>query len=341
MNNFYGRNPIPVVPLDHYNKQLLHYLHDYMEINDEKEYLDSQLSSTRQLFPNASEKAQIILRYKLYPDNLSYKKEYNAIKDEIGGNTNDIFWKYNNIIMRIIGKIAECVVVDNCNNDSECNRKLINLAMLKENINYNYADIEYSKYMAFSTSYKYTFKMDKEGFFNAYPSAKYSPCDTSIDIAWCLQDNPEVPLMYYYELNKGTIVGNFAHLQVKASTNCDSLFIKDYLITPIIVFDLDNNAESLKKRYPFSSLISARDIKPEMQNELEKYYRILLGYAAGIVEIDIDKLEYITNKEWNYLSQMSIKEILSNRILGVKESNIYEILCKHRKKAIITIPIKL
>lgn len=338
MNSFYGRNSINPIPYTHYNKQLKHYLYDYMGIIDEQEYFN------KRFHPNAKEKAQRILRYKFDPDNSEFQKECKAIEDEIGKTTREIFRKYNTIIMQIIGKIAECVIVDNCNNDTECNRKLINLAMLKQDINTFDNDIQYKDYMAFSTSYKYTFKFDEDNFFSAY-RVKYSPCETTMDIAWCLQNDPLVYLMYAFYENKKTIKADYAHLQIKATTNCYIEKLDQYPLTPIIVFDLDNNINVLKSKYPLFTIISARSIKYEMQNELEHYYKILLAYAAGIInKIDIDENEFYTNDILKYLNGMSMEEILNESLLGVNRSNFIKLINKQSKKIRIrevSLPLKL
>lgn len=314
MRDFYGRPVYNEFPIQDKCKRLTHYLRDYIEIANAEEYFK------KMSHPKANEKAKIILRYYFDSTNKEFERDYSRIKDDIGNNTFSFFIEYTNSIMKIIGKIAECVVVDTCNNNKFTNQKCINIALLKKDILYNYPEINYEKYSAFSTSYKFFFDTNEDNMLVAHKNFYYNPNDTSMDISWCEKDNELATLMV------GIDKMNYcraAHLQVKASTNLPHLPIQKYLVSPIIVFDFRGNIEILKEKYPRHIIFSARDINTQMHEELEFYYRQILAYVAGISDkLEITDEEYVTNTKLQFLFQLPFEQLIETKKLGVDIENI-------------------
>ena len=78
--------------------------------------------------------------------------------------------KYTRCIMQLVGSLAECVLVDNCANNSEINRICMNIALFKKEILQSY-DIPYDEYVAYSTSFSYmVYKDSKDGIYKTTSS---------------------------------------------------------------------------------------------------------------------------------------------------------------------------
>ncbi len=103
----------------------------------------------------ANNKEKIGLRWLLSPNpNKEFERDYQRHEDEFGNKTSNIIAKYTKCIMTLVGQLAECVIVDHCCNNENINRICINIDKLMPDIYNDYADIEYDKYVAFSTSSK-------------------------------------------------------------------------------------------------------------------------------------------------------------------------------------------
>jgi len=269
------------IPIESYSNQLAWYLHWYLDKLEKEALIFSE---------KATQKAKIALRWVIFPNDKEFKKDYNYIKDDIGNKTNLIIRNYTKCIMQLLGQVAECVIVDKCCSNPDINRICINIAKFKPNIYGDYSDISYDEYIAFSTSFKYViYKDELRNMFFQYNIPDYNPNHTSKDIAWCKKENilnqlkVDIPALDYLDNAK---------LQIKATLNSSNLELDSYYMTPVICFDLCNDIEKLKEKYPKHILFSMREISNEIETELEKYFKILAAYATGLIDhINITDIE--------------------------------------------------
>ena len=175
-----GREKIPEIPIESYSKRLIFYLHNYL---DKIEVRNKNKSW------KANEKAKIYLRWVIYPNDKELKRDYDGIKNDIGNKTKLAISDYTRCIMSLLGKLAECVVIDRCLHNRNTNIICMNIAKFKSDIYEEYKDLQYDDYMAFSPSYKYVFDYDEDGYLVKYPVPDFNPFHTSKDIAWCKKDN--------------------------------------------------------------------------------------------------------------------------------------------------------
>lgn len=324
-----GREKFPEIPIESYSKQLIFYLHKYLNMVDIHNNYNS---------PKANEEAKIYLRWFIKPNDKELERDFNYIKDDIGNKTWFAIYKYKRCIMSLLGKVAECVVIDRCINNRNTNIICMNIAKFKENIYEEYSDIKYDDYLAFSPSYKYIFAYDEDGFLVQYPSPDYNPLHTSKDIAWCKRDNivsqlkTEIPEVSYLDNAK---------LQIKTTLDCRNLNLssKSYILTPIICFDLCNDCEILKKKYPKHIIFSAKEIDQGMFDEVSAYFKILTAYATGMIDkIDISEKDVVKNLGLMKLFRMPVKYI--TYMTGKKReildtSGVIEMINEYKKPVVV------
>lgn len=267
------------IPIESYSSKLTWYMQEYLNM------VDIRLSD---ISPKANEKAKIALRWIIFPNNKEFEKDFNSIEHKIGDKTVQSIRMYTKCLMLLLGTVAECVIVDRCSCDSSVNRICINIAQYCGNIYEDYPDIHYEDYIAFSTSFKYMiYKNTISGQYEKYPVSDYNPKHTSKDIGWCKRDNHLTQL----KVDKQELgyVDN-AKLQVKATINSSNINADEYFPTPVICFDLCNDFHKISNELSYN-IVSAHRICPEMELELEQYFRILGAYATGMINsIDISTL---------------------------------------------------
>ena len=215
--------------------------------------------------------------------------------------------KYTRCIMQLVGSLAECVLVDNCANNSEINRICMNIALFKKEILQSY-DIPYDEYLAYSTSFSYmVYKDSKDGIYKTRENRYYNPHHTSMDIGWCKKENIWEQLRT--EMSEIQYVDN-AKLQVKATLDCKNLDLEGYLLTPVIVFDFDHGFSKLKERYPYHLIFSAYDLFPEMALQMEKYFQIIAAYVSGLTnKLNITETDLKKDTRLQTLFSTSVREI--------------------------------
>lgn len=135
-------------------------------------------------------------------------------------------------VMKILGKIAEAVIVRRCNEDEELNRKWLSIARGKET-RCKTAD----KFRAIGTGLKSTQQLN--------PSI-YNPSDTQRDVVWV--DNDGMIAI----IQKSSVAGKNVGLQVKVSRNGMNYFFKDlcnmrYEI-PVVYFDICNDYDKVMRK---------------------------------------------------------------------------------------------
>ena len=210
--------------------------------------------------------------------------------------------------MQLLGKLAECMVLDHCSEDPDFNIVCMNIALLRPDIFKTYPDIDYSAYTAFSPSFNIIVKQES-GIYTVYKSPYYNPHDTTADIAWCRRDNhlnqlvTELPELDYH---------GAAKLQIKTSLHCAGLDLTPYDLTPVLCFDLVDGFSALKEKYPGQILFSGCALFPETKLELENYFRILGAYACGMTDhINLSDLEIADNPELSALFRMPVDRLVT------------------------------
>lgn len=89
-------------------------------------------------------------------------------------------------------------------------------------------------------------------------------------------------------------------------------------MTPVICFDLCNDIENLRDKFPKNVLFSMREISPEVEIEVEKYFRILAAYATGLIDhINISDIEVKQDFRLAELFRTPIMNIVKERELDM------------------------
>lgn len=289
------------IPISYYCNNLIFMLENYFNIINNSSILDIN---------DEINKAKITLRYVIFPNEKEFKIDYEKIKLGIGSVTQYLISNYSRCIMKLVGQIAECLIVDRCTNDKEINIKLINMALYRPNIYEKYEDIDYDLYIPISPSFKFIL-IKENGIIKKYNITQYNPDDTNVDIAWAKKENLlsqlklNIPKIEYFENAK---------LQIKASINQNNLYLNNkYFFTPILYFDLCNDADKLKLRYPEKHIVSAKDISLELHTEMVNYFKILAAYITGISKsIDIDDFDVTNNEKLSYIMNSPIQNLFES-----------------------------
>jgi len=176
--------------------------------------------------------------------------------------------------MRLLGKVAEAVMVGNCVDDPQLNRDWLSKARKKRCIQ-RFAD----SFHAIGTGLHSTKRN--------YPH-KYSPSDTQRDIIWINMDG-ECALM----ANGHTTSGIVAGLQVKVSGNGIN-YIKKALLTrryevPLVYFPINDDfyriLDTVNKNgiivEPRIDYIDVRELDEAAFLEISDYYPLLYDLFSG------------------------------------------------------------
>lgn len=181
-------------------------------------------------------------------------------------------------VTRLLGSIAEYLVVDLCNSNPEVNRRLGMYARFGRKMSRTLDD-----YVAVATGSMRTK--------NLYPHY-YNPSDTQRDIIWVEKDNPEHQLMCLGYKNGAS--GKPAGLQVKASHNGLQYVVPTILDYhyPVLYFDMSNDwvlvKQAVEERFATARLINPDELHHELKQTLFAYFHILVAYFRG--EISIERL---------------------------------------------------
>ena len=109
-----------------------------------------------------------------------------------------------------------------------------------------------------------------------------------------------------------------AKLQIKTTLNSSQLDLNNYYMTPVICFDLCNDIQNLKNKFPKHVLFSMREISPEVEIEVEKYFRILAAYATGLIDhINISDIDVQQDFRLAELFRTPIMNIVKERELDL------------------------
>lgn len=107
-----------------------------------------------------------------------------------------------------------------------------------------------------------------------------------------------------------------------------------YYMTPVICFDLSNDICKLRERYPKNILFSMREISPETEIEIEKYFRILAAYATGLTDhINITDIEVQQDFRLAELFRTPIMNIIKEKELNI--AGVIDLAEQSKKPVII------
>lgn len=177
---------------------------------------------------------------------------------------------------RLIGSIAESLVVNLCNSYPEVNRTLGMYARFGQRPHKKLDD-----YVAVATG-----SMRAKNYFPQH----YNPCDTQRDIIWVERGNTDNQLLCIDPTNG--VGAKPAGLQVKASHNGVRYVvssIKDYHY-PVLYFDLQGDwgevQKSVFEQHPTATLVHPDEIQHEIKHILEGYFDIVVALLRGETTIE-------------------------------------------------------
>ncbi|WP_243757087.1 hypothetical protein [Shewanella algae] len=185
---------------------------------------------------------------------------------------------------RLIGSIAESLVVNLCNSDPEVNRALGMYARFGQRSHKKLDD-----YVAVATG-----SMRAKNYFPQH----YNPCDTQRDIIWVEKDNTDNQLLCISSNN--SVGAKPAGLQVKASHDGVRYVvpnIQDYHY-PVLYFDLNNDWGAVQKKvleqHETATLVNPDEIQHEIKHILRGYFDIVVALIRG--EITLKRI--IQESKW-------------------------------------------
>lgn len=176
-------------------------------------------------------------------------------------------------VMRLMGSIAEAIVVSRCNENKERNRKYATIARKGKRV-IKTPD----KYIAIGTGHFKTKKMF---------SSKYNPQHTQHDIIWINKKNPEKELL---EVDANKVSGKTAALQIKASSFKSEYVFKeikeDKYKVPLVYFGMrDNYFKILKKLKGYNSKINFNEKFIDIREIDEDAYYEFFEYKSLIKKL--------------------------------------------------------
>lgn len=192
---------------------------------------------------------------------------------------------------RLIGSIAESLVVDYCSKDTYVNQTLAMYARsgLRQTQSLN-------NYVAVATGSMRT----KRSY-----SQHYNPSDTQRDIIWVDKNNTENQLLCINK--KNNLSAKPAGLQIKAShdgVNYVLPTIEDYHY-PVLYFDLNDDwgvvNKAVMQKFPGSILINPDEIQREIKHILKGFFDIVISIINGTMTV------HQLIKELNYEGQSVLK----------------------------------
>lgn len=182
----------------------------------------------------------------------------------------------NRTAMQLLGRIAEAIIVRNCNRDCVVNQRYFSIAR-KKRAKQKTAD----EFFALGTGLNYT-KINH--------SKHYNPSDTQRDIIW-INNNSELAIMKNQD-EYSTTSAKIAGLQIKATKDGIKYvlpdIIQDRYDVPIIYFDIENDYHKiLSKIYKDTNLdleydiIHPNEIDPRGYDEFLHYVDLVYAMVDG------------------------------------------------------------
>ena len=186
---------------------------------------------------------------------------------------------------RLVGSIAEALVVKACNNNPEVNRTLGRIARGGTRNSSTLDD-----FVAVATGSQNTK--------NLYPNY-YNPSDTQRDIIWVKKDETQNQLLCISPAHTSNSAKP-AGIQVKAShdgINYVVNSISDYHY-PVLYFDLNNDFEAVNQAIQYihkpAILIHPSELQHELKHVLKGFFHIVVDIINGTIPIRriIDHCKY-------------------------------------------------
>lgn len=185
-------------------------------------------------------------------------------------------------VMRLLGKVAEAVVVKKCNENIQSNRRW-GMHARKGKIPQKSID----SFIAIGTGLNSTQRL--------YPT-KYSPSDPQRDIIWINEENKKQELL---QISKNTNSAIIAGVQLKVSLDgfkyiYRSDVAKGKYEVPLVYFDLSNDYYKLTNAIYNEEpdvkigvdILRGKDIDPECHDILVSYYYLILDLVNGKITMD-------------------------------------------------------
>jgi hypothetical protein len=184
--------------------------------------------------------------------------------------------------MRLLGKIAEALIVRRCNTDVNLNRAWGTLAWKRKSL-----PDRLDNYVAVGTGLETTKTL--------YPT-KYLPGDTQRDIIWIERENPHLVLMQHVKARKTS--GIQAGLQIKVSRDGMTYLKSDILEAryevPLVYFDLNSDYDRVANAIYKSNqdaiigvdFCRGHSVDPECHELLRSYYHLCFDMSLGTTKID-------------------------------------------------------
>lgn len=219
----------------------------------------------------------------------SGRKLFDILVDELGYiryEENRFAFKYviesniNRSVMRLLGKIAEAIIVRDCREFEEVNIKWFSIARRKRA-----KRSTASRYIALGTGLLYTK--------NNYATF-YNPSDPQRDIIWVNPETKMTSIMPQDKITEATVAG----LQIKVSTNGISYVYPEVINrryeVPLVYFDLNRDFDEIAQRLYEErrdviigeDFISARAVDFEEYEELVDYMELVRGLITGRISPD-------------------------------------------------------
>lgn len=219
----------------------------------------------------------------------SGRKLFDILVDELGYiryEENRFAFKYvierniNRSVMRLLGKIAEAIIVRDCREFEEVNIKWFSIARRKRA-----KRSTASRYIALGTGLLYTK--------NNYATF-YNPSDPQRDIIWVNPETKMTSIMPQDRITEATVAG----LQIKVSTNGISYVYPEVINkryeVPLVYFDLNRDFDEIAQRLYEErrdviigeDFISARAVNFEEYEELVDYIELVRGLITGRISSD-------------------------------------------------------
>ncbi len=185
-------------------------------------------------------------------------------------------------VMRLLGKIAESIIVDECNKNIYLNRKWGMVARRGRRI---YKSLD--SFKAIGTGLKSTQ--------NNYLT-KYNPTDTQRDIIWINKENEKNELL---QIGSHSNSGISAGIQIKVSHNGFKYIYRSDIArgkyeVPLVYFDLSNDYNKLTNAIYKEELdieigydiVRGRDISSEIHDLLISYYHLIYSLLNGKITLN-------------------------------------------------------
>lgn len=185
-------------------------------------------------------------------------------------------------VMRVLGKIAEAVIVQECNKDIFANRRW---GMIARKGSRPYRSLD--DFKAIGTGLNSTQR--------SYPS-KFNPTNPQRDVIWIHKDCATHELL---QIVRGSNSGVSAGLQVKVSNDGFRYLYKSDVATrryevPLVYFDLGNDFQKLANQIYAERLdvvigtdfVRGHSISPECHDLLMSYYWLVLDLVTGKMLLD-------------------------------------------------------